>query len=326
MKTRQIQTKFTFLSHNRRKTIESYHKVKAVRDWKLIGVGSGWGARDMGTADGPKVLLEHIPDYFRNFPKILSYWHKSPLITAGVGPLSSIEARIHGDHVYEMTSQLSEQAKDAILEGKIPLVLGGDHSIAIGTWSGVKAAIGPEDMGLIWIDAHLDAHIPETSPSLNIHGMPVAVLLGQGESRFTNLCGLSPKLKPENICLIGIRSFEEGEENLLKQMGVRIYYMKEVQDRGFQVVFTEACQKLSNLKFGVSIDVDGFDPLEAPGTGTPESIGLTYNEVKSAMHNLVQNPNFIALEITEFNPHRDTEDMTVNLVWNLARTISGDLS
>lgn len=296
-----------------------------MRQWKLIGVGSGWGARDMGTADGPKVLLDHVPAYFQNCPKILTYWHKMPLNFANNLPLAPIEAKIHADHVLEVTTHLCDQIKTALEQGNTPLIFGGDHSIAIGTWSGVKATLDDKDLGLIWIDAHMDAHQPETSPSMNMHGMPVAVLLGTGNERLATLCGPSPKIKPKNICLIGIRSFEEGEERFLKALGVKIFYMKDVKERGFDSVMNEARSLMKGHHYGISIDVDAFDPEEAPGTGTLATGGIRFEEARSSLHNIVQDPKFLALEITEFNPHRDVENKTVRLVWNLARNISGDL-
>jgi arginase len=326
MKTIQFHTKFTFISHNMSNDQETQREDRQLRQWKLIGVGSGWGARDMGTADGPKVLMECIPDVFQGAPKILTYWHKMPLNFAHAVPLSTIEANIHAEHVLEVTTHLCEHTKRTLLEGKTPLVLGGDHSIAIGTWSGVKAALGNDDMGLIWIDAHLDAHIPETSPSSNIHGMPVAVLLGHGDSRFTNIGGALPKLKPNNICLIGIRSFEAGEANLLQELGAKVYMMEEVQERGFAAVFQEARSHIEARRFGLSIDVDAFDPEVAPGTGTPEVSGLYLRDVKEALSGLALDPDFLALEITEFNPHRDQDDKTCHLAWELATLISGDIS
>lgn len=296
-----------------------------MRQWKIIGVGSGWGARDMGTADGPKVLFDQIPKFFQIFPKALTYWHKHPLGFSHSVPLSSLEATLHADHVLEVVSHLYDQAKATIQRGEIPLVLGGDHSIAIGTWGGVKAALPEEDIGLIWIDAHLDAHIPQTSPSLNIHGMPVAVLLGQGDTCFTHLGKEVPKIKPENLCLIGIRSFEKGEADLLTGLGVKIYSMTEVQERGFSVVFEEARNKITARRFGLSIDVDAFDPEEAPGTGTPEVAGLKLNDVKRVLWELGHDPEFLALEITEFNPHKDLDNKTSQLVWDLVSIITGEL-
>lgn len=296
-----------------------------MREWHIIGVGTGWGARNMGTADGPKVLLGNIPPHFQKFPKSLTNWHgPEPLNFSNSMPLSIDQAKKHADHIFEMVTSVSAEVKKCLLSGAMPLIVGGDHSMAIGTWSGVKAAMGDEGMGLIWIDAHMDAHTPETSPSLNIHGMPLATLLGQGEERFANLERTCPKLKPENLCLIGIRSFEKGEEDLLKRLGVQVYFMKEVEERGFAAVFAEARHKLAGRPFGLSIDVDAFDPQEAPGTGTAEASGLWLKDTKSALYGLAQDPAFLALEIAEFNPHRDINNKTCRLIWELIATVSGD--
>lgn len=303
--------------------------IYKVRQWNIMGVGSGWGARNMGAADGPKVLMENIPISFQNFPKTLTYWHgQEPLCFSNPVPLPPQQAKTHAQHVFEMVTALSLETKKCFLQGDIPLVLGGDHSTAIGTWSGVKAALDnedmdSEDMGLIWIDAHMDAHTPETSPSLNVHGMPLAALLGQGEARFTSLEGICPKLKPENLCLIGVRSFEEREAALLMRLGVRVYFMQEVQERGFSTIFQEARNKFGAHRFGVSIDVDAFDPTEAPGTGTPEDFGLRFNDVKNALYGLAQDPAFLALEITEFNPHRDLNNKTCQLIWEVVTIVTG---
>lgn len=297
-----------------------------MRQWDIIGVGTGWGARDMGTADGPEVLMANMPPYFQKFSKTLTYWHgKNPLCFSNPVPLPPPQAKIHAQHVFEMVTELCAETKKCLLQGDMPLVLGGDHSTAIGTWSGVKAALNNEDMGLIWLDAHMDAHTPETSHSLNVHGMPVAVLLGYGDSRLTNLDKPLPKLKPENICLIGIRSFEKEEADFLADLGIRVYPAKEVQERGFTAIFQEARHNFRAHRFGVSIDIDAFDPQEAPGTGTPEDFGLRFNDVKEALYGLAQDPALLALEITEFNPHRDLNHKTCQLVWELVATITGDI-
>jgi arginase len=326
METRQFHTKFTFITHNENKSYKSYAmRNMKVREWTIIGVGTGWGARNMGTADGPRVLLDNTPPHFQRFSKSFTYWHgEEPLSFSHQVPLPFEQAKIHTDHVLEMVTSLSAEVKKCLLKGDLPLILGGDHSMAIGTWSGVKAAMPHEDLSLIWIDAHMDAHTPETSPSLNVHGMPLAILLGQGEGGFTNLEGIGLKLKPENLCLIGIRSFEQGEEDLLKRLGVQVYFMEEVKERGFAAVFEEARSKLVARRFGLSIDIDAFDPQEAPGTGTPETSGLWLKDTKSVLYGLSQDPAFLALEITEFNPHRDINNKTCQLVWELIATVSGD--
>lgn len=294
-----------------------------MRQWNIIGVGSGWGAGDMGTADGPKVLMELMPACFKNVSQDLTYWGARPSNYSHEVSLSPLEVSTHAEQVFEVVTHLCAQTKKVCLQGNMPLVLGGDHSIAIGTWSGVKMALGDEDMGLIWIDAHLDAHRYETSPSLNLHGMPVAVLLGKGDPLFTTLGIPIPKLKPENLCIIGARSFEKEESELLHELGVKIYMIEEVQERGFTAVFQDARRHIAAQRFGLSIDVDGFDPEEAPGTGTPEGSGLRFKDVKSALNGLALDPDFLALEITEFNPHRDVNNKTSTLIWELVTTITG---
>ncbi|MBM3469072.1 MAG: arginase [Alphaproteobacteria bacterium] len=292
--------------------------------WNIVGVGSGWGAGNMGTADGPQVLIDNMPSSFQEYSKSLTYWHdENPLCFANPKPLPPLQAEAHAQRILEMALWLSAETKQAFLRQEIPLVLGGDHSIAIGTWSGIKDALGNEDLGLIWIDAHMDAHTPNTSPSLNIHGMPVAVLLGKGDQRFTNLLNTMPKIKPENLFLIGIRSFEKGEADLLENLGVRIYPIKEVKDRGLHSIIEEIRAKLSSRRFGLSLDIDAMDPEEAPGTGTPEVLGLRYSEIAHALNSIAQDPAFIALEITEFNPHRDKEHKTSQLIWKLITTMTG---
>lgn len=298
-----------------------------MRPWSIIGVGSGWGARDMGTADGPKVLLEHTPPYFQPFPTTITNWHPSDLlVSANPTPLPAHQAKIHRDHVLEMVIDLSHQTKQACLTGHIPLVFGGDHSTAIGTWSGIKEARVQEDIGLIWIDAHMDAHTPETSPSLNIHGMPVAALLGYGDPAFTSLGHCLPKIKPENLCLMGVRSFEKAEAAFLNRLGVLVYEMKDIQNNGFYPLFQKARHHIRADRFGISLDIDAFDPAEAPGTGTPEKSGLRLKDVASALQDLGQDPSFLALEITELNPHRDINNKTCQLIWELVTIVTGGTS
>jgi arginase len=199
-------------------------------------------------------------------------------------------------------------------------VVAGDHSSAIGTWSGVYDAIHQQgDLGLIWIDAHMDAHTPETSPSGNIHGMPLACLLGYGYKNLISILQNAPKLKPENICLIGVRSFEEGEENLLKNLGVKVYFMDEVQSRGFKSVMQEATHhvKKNTAKFGVTIDIDAIDPIEAPGVDVPEPNGIRINELREGFQEIINDKKLLGVEIVEFDPHLDINQQTEKLVVSL---------
>ncbi|MEI6628994.1 MAG: arginase [Alphaproteobacteria bacterium] len=292
-------------------------------EWNIIGVGSGWGAQDMGTARGPEVLMNNCPTIFRSIPSFMSYWHDTPLSFSNPLPLSNSQMLIYLNHLLKILTWLSNSTENVSLKKNIPLIFGGDHSIAIGTWKGIKAAFPNEDIGLIWIDAHMDAHTPNTSPSLNFHGMPLAVLLGYGDPSLTNLKFIGPAIKAKHTFLIGTRSYEEDEALLLKYLGVKIYHIKEVKSRGFHTVFNEALSLLSDQKFGISIDVDGFDPQEAPGTGMPVSYGLKIKEVITSLHGIFNNPSFIGLEIVEYNPYKDRNSVTCQLIWELVNLING---
>lgn len=208
--------------------------------------------------------------------------------------------------VAQFSQNLAQLTRKTIQDHRFPLVLGGDHSCAVGTWSGVKSALKGE-LGLIWLDAHMDAHTPETSETGAIHGMPVASLLGCGDSRLCDVEGLGPKLLAKNIVLIGIRSYERGEEKLLQELGVRVMLMNEVETRGFQKCFEEALAIVTEntSAFGISLDLDGIDPIEVPAVGSPVPNGFHVSDVKQALALANSMDEFVALEIAEYNPMKD---------------------
>jgi arginase len=196
--------------------------------------------------------------------------------------------------------------------------LGGDHSCAIGTWSGAASALqGP--LGLIWVDAHLDSHTPESSPSKNIHGMPLATLLGYGDPTLTGIQNAKPKILPENVVLIGIRHYEPAEHELLSTLGVKIFYMEDITEMGLDAVMTSALAIITEKTeaFGISVDVDGIDPLDAPGVGYREPNGIPAFDLLKSLKLLIQNKAFIGAEIAEFNPERDIEHKTEKLIIDL---------
>jgi arginase len=212
-------------------------------------------------------------------------------------------------------------------ENKKFCVLGGDHSCAIGTWSGVHEAISAKgDLGLIWVDAHMDSHTPETSPSGRVHGMPLAVLLGHGDTSLTSILNSSPKIKPENLCLIGIRSYEPGEAALLEKLKIRIYFMEEVRQRGFVAVLQEAVAhvKQHTHAYGLTIDLDSLDPHEAPGVDVPEENGIHVAELYQGLQSIIQDPQLIATEITEFDPTHDQEQKTEKIIACCLDIIAGN--
>jgi arginase len=197
------------------------------------------------------------------------------------------------------------------------LVIGGDHSCAIGTWSGVAAAwrdVGP--LGLIWIDAHMDMHVPETSHSGAIHGMPVACLLGYGACKLTSIAGTRPALASEHLCLLGVRSFESEEAELAERLGVRVIGMDEVRARGIAAALAEAKAIATDgtAGFGISLDLDVFDPADAPGVGTPEPGGVRAAAFLDAWERLGRDLRCPGLEIAEYSPSRDKRGRTARLM------------
>jgi arginase len=202
-------------------------------------------------------------------------------------------------------------------------VIGGDHSTAIGTWSGVRLAKPERDFGLLWFDAHMDAHTPDTSQSQSPHGMPLAALMGKGFPDWVNLGEVCPKLHPQNLAMLGIRSFEKGEADFLEENQVKVFFQKDVEKIGLGAAYRAAYDHVTKLTphFGVSIDVDAFDPSVAPGTGTVEENGLLDKDLLPLIKGLRSNPNCLGLEIAEFNPDKDQNDKTLNLVVSLIKKV-----
>lgn len=207
------------------------------------------------------------------------------------------------------------------------LVIGGDHSCALGTWGGVLNGLQqPAKFGLIWLDAHMDAHTFTTSPSGNIHGMPLAALLGRADKKLATLYPGSDFIKPENLILIGVRSYEPEEYDLLKQAAVDIIFARQI-DRLAQVLI-KAIDKLSLScqVIGISIDLDFIDPDDAPGVETPAQSGIKACELLEALSLLNRHPKICGLEISEFNPENDSENKTLQLMKAIIEAFYGEMS
>lgn len=218
--------------------------------------------------------------------------------------------------VVELNGRLAECVRQRMGRGAFPVVIGGDHSCAVGTWSGVRAACEQGPLGLLWIDAHMDSHVPETSPSGALHGMPLACLLGHGIEALTHLVGAAPKLLPEHVCLLGVRSFESGEVALLSRLGVRVIFMEEIARRGFATVWREALDHVTRdtAAYGITIDLDAVDPSDAPGVGSPVPGGIGGDELVRALTDVQNDMRLVALEIAEYNPDRDQARTTLTLL------------
>lgn len=283
----------------------------------VIGVANGYGAGDPACQDGPEVLraLRFLADLGAAGSRFR--WDE-PIRIAQPVPDDALDA------VENIATQLADRVDAHLRRGDFPLVIGGDHSCAIGTWSGVKRALGTDArLGLIWIDAHMDSHTFGSSRSKHIHGMPLACLLGYGDARLTGIAGAGPKLRPEDVCLIGVRSFESEEYVLLKKLGVRVYFMHEVRRRGLQDVFAEArdlvCRHTAG--YGVSIDLDALDPAEEPGVGTPVPGGLLRKDLTGALVRVHGDEKLLALEIVEYNPYLDQHFVTARAIHDLCQSM-----
>lgn len=228
------------------------------------------------------------------------------------------------EEVALVNEQLAHKVSEIVAEGRFPLVLGGDHSIAIGTLAGTAQHY--KNMGVIWYDAHGDLNTGETSPSGNIHGMSLAVSLGHGHERLTNILGFAPKVKPENVVIIGARELDEGEKKLIKEIGIKVFTMHEIDRMGMTYVMEESIKHVSNGTDGVhlSLDLDGLDPHDAPGVGTPVRGGISYRESHLAMEILAEADILTSAEFVEVNPILDHGNTTANVAVALMGSLFGE--
>lgn len=245
-------------------------------------------------------------------------------------PVPVPESRFQGDsnlkyltEVRQGCEDLTNKVSSAFERKRFPLVFGGDHSIAIGSIAG--AAKYFNKMGVIWFDAHGDLNTGETSPSGNIHGMSLAVSLGFGHPELVNIGGFAPKVYPENTVIIGARVLDSGEQRLIKELGIKVFTMHEIDRLGMARVMDEAIAIVSNGTDGVhlSLDLDGLDPKDAPGVGTPVPGGVTYRESHLAMEMLAESNILTSAEFVEVNPILDRENQTAKVAVQLIGSVFG---
>lgn len=229
------------------------------------------------------------------------------------------------NEIAETCQGLAEAVEKTLSEEMMPLVLGGDHSIAAGSVAGVSSFFRKQSkrIGLIWLDAHGDVNIPETSPSGNVHGMPLASVMGYGATELTGLSGFRPKVEPQNIAMVGIRNLDAKERQLVKKSGVHVFTMRDIDERGMRDVMSEALRFASDDTNGVavSLDMDFLDPTEAPGVGTPVRGGVTYREAHLALEMIADSRSLVSFELVEINPVVDVHNKTAILGVEL--TLSG---
>jgi arginase len=237
----------------------------------------------------------------------------------------------HAKYLKEITATCLKEAElvlKTLEQGMVPLVIGGDHSVAAGTVSGVAEFHRRQNakIGLIWIDAHGDLNTPETSPSGNVHGMPLAAILGLGPPELANIFDWSPKIAPENCVIIGVRDIDMTERENIRQAGItEVYTMRDIDERGMRTVMEEALRTAGRGTAGyhISLDMDWIDPEDAPGVGTPVRGGATYREGHLAMEIIADHGRMLSFEVVEVNPVIDEHNRTANLAVELAMSAFG---
>lgn len=228
------------------------------------------------------------------------------------------------EEVVKVSSELAACVDAEISNGRFPLMVGGDHSISIGSLAGMSKHY--DNLGVIWYDAHGDLNTPDTSPSGNIHGMPLAASLGIGDPQLTEIYGKGPKIKPENVVIIGARCLDPGEKELIREKGIQVYTMHEIDRMGMPAVIEETIEYLKERTDGLhlSLDLDGLDPSEAPGVGTPVIGGMTYRESHLAMEMLFETGLITSAEFVEVNPILDDGNRTAGLAVGLMGSLFGE--
>jgi arginase len=285
---------------------------------RIIGVPMDLGASRRGVDMGPSALRVAGLQ-----ARIKQLGHQVEDI--GNIPVKQPEEMSYGEKRAKYLGEIAEACKDlagavqkSLEEHMLPLVLGGDHSIAAGSISGVAAHFRKEEkkpVGYIWLDAHGDMNTPESSPSGNVHGMPLASIMGYGPPELVELMGFKPKVEPQNIVLVGIRELDSQEKKLVKKSGVHVLTMRDIDERGMREVMSDALKYTMDDTDGiaVSLDMDFVDPSDAPGVGTPVRGGVTYREAHLAMEMIADSEAMVSLEIVEINPVIDEHNRTALL-------------
>jgi arginase len=234
------------------------------------------------------------------------------------------EEMSYGEKRAKYLQEISETCKDlaqtierSLNEGFLPVVLGGDHSIAVGVAAGIADFYRKQkkEIGYIWLDAHGDMNTPESSPSGNVHGMPLAAIMGYGAPELVELLGFKPKAEPGNIVIVGARELDAQERKIMKKSGVHVFTMRDIDERGMREVMSDALKYAMDDTGGVavSLDMDFVDPADAPGVGTPVRGGVTYREAHLAMEMIADSESLVSMEVVEINPVIDEHNRTALL-------------
>ena len=286
-------------------------------DIRVIGVPIDLGAGRHGADLGPAAIRYADLNKKLNALGYTVIDEGNLLISTPETPASG-DARLENlEAILEVCEALSSDVKRIHVAGDFPLVIGGDHSVALGSATGAAATHSP--LGLLWIDAHGDFNTDQTSPTGHIHGMPLAALAGYGDTRLVSLGGFSPKVDPAHIAVVGVRDLDAGERELLRAARVHVFTMKDIDHMGIAAVIAKALEITTNGTRGlhVSLDIDALDPREAHGVGTPVRGGLTYREASVVMEEIAATGKMTSLDVVEVNPILDSKNRTAQMAVDL---------
>lgn len=293
---------------------------------EIIGAPTAFGQRKLGVNFGPDALR-----YAGLIERIENIGHEvidKGNVQSPVLDMKKYKGEQKGlrnlEEVIAFSNNLYEAVNETAEKGCFPLILGGDHSLSIGSIAGISKHY--ENLGVIWYDAHGDLNTLESSPSGNIHGMPLRALLGEGDEGLTSIGGYKNKVKPENVVLIGMRDLDEGEKKYIKEAGILTYTMADIDRLGMGKVISETIEYLKDKTDGIhlSLDVDALDPVETPGTGTIVPGGATYRESHLAMEMLHESNLIVSADLVEVNPLIDEYNKTARLAIGLMGSFFGE--
>ena len=297
------------------------------REIRIIGVPLDLGASRRGTDVGPSALrIAGLGAQLRRLGFSVAREDDIPAPAMETRTVEDEKAR-YKPQILEVCTQLATEVKRHLEDGAFPLVLGGDHSIAMGTVAGTASYFRDrgESLGLIWFDAHGDMNVPGVSPSGNIHGMPLAHLLGKGDPDLKNILGFHPKVKPENVALIGIRDIDSNERRIIRESGIHAFTMREIDEHGMAVIAKRAMEIVNDgtAGFHISFDVDGCDPTVIPGSGTLVPGGVSFREAHLLMEYCADNGGLISMEVVELNPFLDEGNISAERTLQLILSAMG---
>jgi arginase len=297
------------------------------RTVRIIGVPLDLGASRRGTDVGPSALrIAGLGAALRRMGYDVALEEDIPAPAMETRRSEDKHAR-YKPQILDVCTRLATRVKEVVDGGDFPLVLGGDHSIAMGTVAGTAAHYHAKEqsIGLIWFDAHGDMNVPESSPSGNIHGMPLAHLLGKGDDDLKNILGFHPKVKPENVALVGIRAIDAGERKIIRDSGIHAFTMREIDEHGMAAVARRALEVVNDgtAGFHVSFDVDGCDPTVIPGSGTLVPGGVSFREAHLLMEYVADSSRLLSLEIVELNPFLDERNISAKRALELILSAMG---